>query len=147
MYSKVGGNFAPGATVERGAAMMGGEAAAAGLPLPTLSSESPALQRARRRQKVEKLRTLRSARARAPRLSFFLLKCGSGANGASSLSPHFLNGEQSFGSALRGFDPEEGEHPVASCAGKLGQQQVILIARHLSKHLVSTDLHLHRIYF
>jgi len=89
----------------------------------------------------------RSARARAPLFPFFLLKCGSDATGASSFSPCFLNSEKSFGSTLRGFDAEEGKHPIASRAGKFGQKQVIFIAGHWSKHLISAGLHLRYIYF
>ena len=88
-----------------------------------------------------------SARAKAPLFSFFLLKCGSDATGASSFSPCFLNSKKSFGNTLRGFDAEERKHSIASRASKFGQKQVILIAGHLSKHLVSTGLHLRYIYF
>jgi hypothetical protein len=88
-----------------------------------------------------------SARARAPLFLFFLLKCGSDATGASSFSPYFLNSEKSFGSTLRGFDAEKGKYPIASRAGKIGQKQVIFIAEHWSKHLISVRLHLRYIYF
>ena len=99
--------------------MMGGEVAAVGLSLPTLSSESPALRRGDEDKKSRSFERFAPPGPEPPVICFFLLKCGSGTAGASSLSPRFLNGEQRFGSALRGFDPEE-EHPIASRAGKRG---------------------------
>ena len=126
---------------------MGDEEAVTGFPSPMLSSDSPAL---RRGEEVRKSRSFERFPPPGPEplfLFFFLLKCGSDAIGASSFSPCFLNSDKSFGSTLRGFDAEEEKHPIASRAGKFGQKQVIFIAGHWSKHLVSAGLHLRYIYF
>ena len=126
---------------------MGGEEVVTGFLFPPLSSDSPALRRGEEVRKSRSFERFPLPGPEPPLFRFFFSSVAVMPLVPPAFPPCFLNSKNSFGSTLRGFDAEEGKHPIASRAGKFGQKQVIFIAGHWSKHLVSAGLHLRYIYF
>ena len=99
---------------------MGGEEAVTGLLFPPLSSDSPALRRGEEVRNSRRFECFVSPGLEPPFFYFFFSSVAVAPSVPPAFPPHFLNSEKSFGSALRGFDAEEGKHPIASRAGKFG---------------------------